>query len=280
MSDIAIKLNSLSVLIIAQIIFADTKLTLTASAPRVRPHRFRERQVVACTTGDINDDVLEQTLYQLGLGGDTMAHLLSLLTVEEVLAPKIYPTCLGQAESMVRAALNLGDLELLREQRRAHHKGCSRVNTQLAMSIIAPGVSITHTLLRHLHKNAPILAPLCSRSDLLSRLLDLLLFLFLLVLHVHISASRLLFLDNVVVLLLAESSRSIHFLLDRLLTHEGKRLLFTDLDSMGNLLVLRHVRGSGLLVLSGCSILGNLELQHCIAASPCSCCLIIAHRTV
>ena len=110
MSNVAIKLHSLSVLIIAQIIFANAELALTASAPRVSPHRFREGQVMARTTSDINDDVLEQTLNQLGLGSDTMAHLLTLLTVEEVLAPKIYPTCLRQTESMVCSALDLGNL--------------------------------------------------------------------------------------------------------------------------------------------------------------------------
>ena len=65
---------------------------------------------MTCTTGDINDDVLEQTLNQLGLCSHTMAHLLTLLTVEEVLAPKIYPTCLRQTESMVCSALDLGNL--------------------------------------------------------------------------------------------------------------------------------------------------------------------------
>ena len=148
------------------------------------------------------------------------------------------------------------------------------------MSIIAPSVRITHTLLRHFHLNTPILTLLASRSNLLSWL-NLLLFLLLLVLHLHISASWLLFFDDLVVVLsLAKSSRSIHLLLDRFLTHKRKRLLFTNLDSMRNLLVFRHVRRSGLLVLSGCSILGNLELQHCITAASSSCCLIIAYRTV
>ena len=280
MSDVAIKLHSLSVLIIAQIIFADSELALAASAPRVRPHRFCEGQVVTCTTCDINDDVLEQTLNQLGLCSHTMAHLLTLLTVEEVLAPKIYSTSLGQTEGMVCSALDLRDLKLLSEQRWAHHKGCSRVNTQLAMSIVTPSVRITYTLLRHFHKNTPILTLLCRWPNLLSRLLDLLFFLLLLVLHLHISASWLLFFYDLVVLSLAESSRSIHFLLYRFLSHKRECFFLTNLDSMRNLLVFRHVRRSGLLVLSGCSILGNLELQHCITAASSSCCLIIAYRTV
>ena len=148
------------------------------------------------------------------------------------------------------------------------------------MSIVTPGVRITHIILRHIDHNTSVF-PLLSR--LLSDLrLYLLLFLLLGILHYDISTRsrlHLLLFLVIVILLSTESGCSVHLLLDRLLAHKGKRLFLTDLDSMGDLLVLSHIDRSRWLVLS-CSCSRNLELQHCVSAPTSRCLIIVSNRAI
>lgn len=76
---------------------------------------------MSCSTRDIHDDMVHQTLHKAGLLGHPKSLLLSLLAVQVVLTPLVDTAFFGQAQGVVSTALNFGHLKsLLKEGRHGH----------------------------------------------------------------------------------------------------------------------------------------------------------------
>ena len=184
---------------------------------------------MAGTTGNVDYDLASETLNQLGLDRSPTARLLTLLTVLEVLTPKVDASSFSQAQRVVRPAFNLGDLQLLSEEDRTRDLLSPLVDAQLAVSIVTPRIGAADSLLGHCHFHA-----FACRRFLRHRLFSLLFLLGGLHFLPH---------GNILLLLGRPS-----LLLNGLLAHKLERLLLADLDGLRNLLFFRHLHVLSLLM--------------------------------
>ena len=166
MRGFALELDLVTVLEVSEVVGADAQLSLAPRAPAVHVQGLGQSNVVTGTACDIYNDMIDETFDEPWINGNPALHLLALLAIAVVLAPLVHSALLGEAQSMISTTFNLCHVQFLCEERWTSYELGPRVHSKLTMSVVSPSVSITDTLLCHIHHHAKILA-------LFSRLLSL-----------------------------------------------------------------------------------------------------------